>query len=79
VIVCLQTASRKKSLRRAQIIPPEEDIRRLFQECKIGLGNAQLLAESLAYARPEDLEKEIIRVRVQLQIIINRTIDTEVK
>jgi hypothetical protein len=48
-------------LRRNRIIPPEEDIRRLFQECKIGQGNARLLAESLAYAKPEDLEKEIIQ------------------
>ena len=60
----LQTASRKRSLRQQRIIPPEEDIRRLFQECKIGQGNAHLLAESLAYARPEDLEKDIIRVGV---------------
>jgi len=37
-------------------------MRRLFEECKIGNGNAQLLSESLAFAKPEDLkEKEIIR------------------
>lgn len=53
---------RKRSLRRNRIIPPEEDMRRLFQECKIGQGNARLLTESLAYAKPEDLEKEIFRV-----------------
>ncbi|KZT63220.1 hypothetical protein DAEQUDRAFT_734075 [Daedalea quercina L-15889] len=47
---------------RNQVIPPEEDMRRLFQECKIGRGNASLLSEALAFARPEDLKlKEIIR------------------
>lgn len=39
-------------------------MRRLFQECKIGEGNAALLSEALAFAKPEDLtKKEIIRVR----------------
>lgn len=47
-------------------------MRRLFQECKIGQGNANLLSEALAYAKPEDLEKkEIIRVR----ILVIRNID----
>jgi len=55
--------ARQKSTREHRIIPPEEDIRRLFQECKIGLGNANLLSEALAYVKPEDLDKkEIIRV-----------------
>lgn len=37
-------------------------MRRLFQECKVGRGNASLLSEALAFARPEDLKlKEIIR------------------
>lgn len=39
-------------------------MRRLFEECRIGTGNAQLLSEALTFAKPEDLkEKEIIRVR----------------
>jgi hypothetical protein len=64
LIVGSQNApSRKRSPRRNRIIPPEEDIRRLFQECKIGNGNAQLLSESLTFAKPEDLQQEIIRVR----------------
>jgi hypothetical protein len=38
-------------------------MRRLFQECKVGSGNASLLSEALAFAKPEDLKnKEIIRV-----------------
>lgn len=48
---------------RNRIIPVEEDRRRLFQECKIGQGNAALLSEALTFAKPEDLaRKEIIRV-----------------
>ena len=43
------------------IIPLDEDIRRLFQECKIGRGNAALLAEAVTYTRPEEMkEKEIV-------------------
>ena len=50
---------------RNRVIPPEEDVRRLFQECKVGRGNASLLSEALAYAKPEDLKsKEIIKVSV---------------
>lgn len=46
------------------IIPPDEDIRRLFQECRMGRGNALLLNEALAFASPSDLkEKPIIKVR----------------
>lgn len=48
------------------IIPVDEDMRRLFQECKIGRGNAALLCEALAFATPEDLKrKEIIKVRIR--------------
>jgi hypothetical protein len=43
------------------IIPLDEDIRRLFQECKIGRGNAALLAEAVTYTKPEEMkEKEIV-------------------
>ncbi|KAI0299014.1 hypothetical protein B0F90DRAFT_1810761 [Multifurca ochricompacta] len=45
-----------------RVIPPEEDMRRLFQECRFAHGNAQLLSEALAFASPEDLrEKDIIK------------------
>ncbi|KAI0277856.1 hypothetical protein BGY98DRAFT_977023 [Russula aff. rugulosa BPL654] len=45
-----------------RVIPPEEDMRRLFQECRIANGNSQLLSEALAFASPEDLrEKDIIK------------------
>ncbi|KAH8108353.1 hypothetical protein DFH11DRAFT_1633902 [Phellopilus nigrolimitatus] len=47
---------------RSGIIPIDEDMRRLFQECKIGRGNAALLSEALAFASPDDLkEKDIIK------------------
>lgn len=53
---------KSKTSSRHRVIPPEEDMRRLFQECKVGKGNAALLSESLAFAKPEDLrQKEIIR------------------
>lgn len=45
-----------------RVIPPEEDMRRLFQECRFAHGNAHLLSETLTYASPEDLrEKDIIK------------------
>ncbi|KAJ7279148.1 hypothetical protein C8J57DRAFT_154703 [Mycena rebaudengoi] len=43
------------------IIPPDEDMRRLFQECKIGSGNAALLSQALAMATPEDLVSVVIK------------------
>lgn len=50
-----------------RIIPPEEDMRRLFQECKVGKGNASLLSEALAYAKPEDLKhKSVIKVKTSV-------------
>lgn len=43
------------------IIPLDEDIRRLFQECKIGRSNAALLAEAVTYTKPEEMkEKETV-------------------
>ncbi|KAF8515729.1 hypothetical protein BU17DRAFT_93374 [Hysterangium stoloniferum] len=45
---------------REQVIPPHEDMRRLFEECEIGRGNAQLLNEALTFARPEELYGPII-------------------
>ncbi|KAG2152802.1 hypothetical protein DEU56DRAFT_977193 [Suillus clintonianus] len=45
-----------RSLRQRGVIPPEDDIKRLFQECKIAKGNATVLSEMLAYAKPEQIE-----------------------
>ncbi|KAJ7353459.1 hypothetical protein DFH08DRAFT_692568, partial [Mycena albidolilacea] len=42
------------------IISPEEDMRRLFTECKIGVGNANLLSEVLAMATPEMLGDAVV-------------------
>lgn len=38
-------------------------MRRLFQECKIGQGNAALLSQALTLSKPEDLnEQDVIKV-----------------
>ncbi|KAF9529031.1 hypothetical protein CPB83DRAFT_279585 [Crepidotus variabilis] len=47
---------RKSPSRGDRIIPRDEDIRRLLQECKIGQGNANVLSDALIGARPEDLK-----------------------
>ncbi|KAG6370719.1 hypothetical protein JVT61DRAFT_11105 [Boletus reticuloceps] len=43
-----------------RVIPPEEDMQRLFQECRIARGNADLLFQSLAYAGPDALDAGLI-------------------
>ncbi|THU93819.1 hypothetical protein K435DRAFT_182579 [Dendrothele bispora CBS 962.96] len=48
----------KKKKPKDKIIPPDEDIRRLFQECKIGLGNASLLSQAVGHTKPEDLGQD---------------------
>ncbi|KAF8797720.1 hypothetical protein BYT27DRAFT_7204130 [Phlegmacium glaucopus] len=54
--------TKRKSPVRNHIISPDEDMRRLFQECTIGQGNAALLSQALAHSKPEDLKKkEIIK------------------
>jgi hypothetical protein len=54
---------KRKSPSRNRIIPPDEDIRRLFQECKIAQGNASLLSQALTLTKPEDLKKaDVIKV-----------------
>ncbi|KAG1830275.1 hypothetical protein DFJ58DRAFT_908857 [Suillus subalutaceus] len=50
----------KKSLHQRGVIPPEEDMKRLFQECKIAKGNATFLSEMLAYAKPEQIEGSLV-------------------
>jgi hypothetical protein len=60
-----QTPKNRKNGKRRHspaIVPPEEDARRLLQECKIGKGNARVLSEALTFAKPEDLTKEIVKV-----------------
>lgn len=46
-----------------QLISANEDMRRLFVECEIGKGNAQLLNQALTYARPDELGGPVIGVR----------------
>jgi hypothetical protein len=46
-----------------RVIPVDEDVRRLFEECDIAKSNAHVLSQALTYARPEDLqENSVIRV-----------------
>ncbi len=44
------------------IISPEDDIQRLFNVCKVGRGNAELLQEVLVYAKPQELRNDIPKV-----------------
>jgi hypothetical protein len=37
------------------IIPPEEDMRRLLQECDVAKNNAQVLSQALPFATPSTL------------------------
>ena len=39
---------------------PEEDMRPLLEECKIGQGNAAQLAEALVLCKPQDLKKRAV-------------------
>ncbi|KAI0670647.1 hypothetical protein C8Q78DRAFT_1070191 [Trametes maxima] len=43
------------------IISPEDDIQRLFNVCKVGRGNAELLQEVLVYAKPQELKNDITK------------------
>lgn len=48
-------------------------MRRLFQECKVGSGNATLLSDALLFAKPEDLKnKDIIRVSAYMRLFFTR-------
>lgn len=54
-----------------QVIPLHEDMRRLFEECEIARGNAQLLTQALTFARPEELNGTVISVRILLTCILS--------
>jgi hypothetical protein len=57
-----------------RIIPIDEDVRRLFEECDIAKVNAHILNDALMYARPEDLEeKSVIKVWNHIALISNYT------
>ncbi|KAG1803187.1 uncharacterized protein BJ212DRAFT_992086 [Suillus subaureus] len=53
----------RKSLHQRGVVPLEEDMKRLFQECKIAKGNATILSEMLAYAKPGQMEGSLVPVR----------------
>ncbi|KAI0747857.1 hypothetical protein C8Q80DRAFT_1168796 [Daedaleopsis nitida] len=43
------------------VVSPEDDVQRLFNVCKVGRGNAELLQEVLIYAKPQELKNEITK------------------
>ncbi|KAF5353476.1 hypothetical protein D9756_008105 [Leucocoprinus leucothites] len=49
---------KRKSPTRNRIIPHDEDVRRLLQECKIAQGNANVLSQALFHAKPESFKKD---------------------
>ncbi|KAK7027604.1 hypothetical protein R3P38DRAFT_940169 [Favolaschia claudopus] len=55
--------SKPRQSHRHQIIPPDEDMRRLFQECKFGVANAKLLTQALVAATPDRMDDFLIVVR----------------
>lgn len=53
----------QSSIVKQQIIPADEDVKRLFEECEIAKSNARVLAQALTFASPEELQKnEVIQV-----------------
>ncbi|KAG8913249.1 hypothetical protein FRC00_002796 [Tulasnella sp. 408] len=52
--VATQRDKRPKQ-RPGMILSPEENIRRMFQECEIAKSNASLLTNSMTYAKPEEI------------------------
>ncbi|RDX42687.1 EF-hand [Lentinus brumalis] len=56
------------------VISPEDDVQRLFNACKVGRGNAELLQEVLVYAKPHELKSDVTkelleRARASLDLI----------
>jgi hypothetical protein len=44
------------------VIPPDDDLRRLSNECKTGVGSAMVLGDALSMAAPEQLNDPVIVV-----------------
>ena len=68
----IQHHKKHKTSSHNRIIPPEEDMRRLFTECKIGQGNASLLSQAIMMRKPEDMKSDIIKVTVSYNKIVVR-------
>src|ERR1700683_5152516 len=56
-----------------QGVSPEEIMRHLFQEYRVGKDNTQLLSDALANATPEQLEIEVTRVCLRSYLISAKT------
>ncbi|KZV90197.1 hypothetical protein EXIGLDRAFT_720596, partial [Exidia glandulosa HHB12029] len=47
---------RRERTQQSQVVPSvEEDMRRLFEECEVARGNAQLLSQAMTFAKPSEL------------------------
>ncbi|KAI0362738.1 EF-hand [Trametes cingulata] len=57
----VRPAASTSSSSQPPIISPEDDIQRLFNVCKVGRGNAELLQEVLVYAKPQELRDDITK------------------
>lgn len=53
----LPTPPRRKD---REFIPPEEDMRRLFEECDVALHNSRILNEALAYSTPDSFRSNSV-------------------
>ena len=58
------------------LIPPEEDIRRLFEECEVALYGTRILNEALAFATPESYRRNpVIKVWMLRIPMLNRVVN----
>lgn len=56
---------------RGGIISPQEDMRRLFEECELARGNAQMLSNAVVFAKPEEVlngTAGVINVRIMTKL-----------
>ena len=60
-----------------EYIPPDEDMRRLFEECDVALYNTRILNEALAYTTPDSFRSDpLIKVWMRLTFAVpNRVVN----
>lgn len=58
------------------LIPPEEDMRRLFEECEVAVYSSRILNEALVYGTPESFRKNpVIKVSMLRIFMFNGVVD----
>jgi len=55
-----RSVQRERGRRDRELIPPEEDIRRLFEECDITVYNTRILNEALVYSTPDSFRSNSV-------------------